>query len=170
MRRDERSSPRLLTALKGSWFWQTVCHTVCVTKHSSSLLFSCSHLLLSDTSLCFLSSLSSPWLRCCASVNPALPFSCLLHFLDPPLFFLPPVATSLADVTLRRLVYCCNKSSAPFISCHPCYRELEMCALSTPLSPLTATFPLYHQWADQIGAGPSHSVLDKWKVAVREDL
>lgn len=45
-----------------------------------------------------------------------------------------------------------------------------MCAVSSPLSPLTATSPLHHRRADQIGTGPSNSVLDKWKVAASEDL
>lgn len=45
----------------------------------------------------------------------------------------------------------------------------EKCTLPlVPCVPLTATFPLYHWRAHQIGTGPSHSLLDKWKLAVCE--
>lgn len=51
-----------------------------------------------------------------------------------------------------------------------CVTENLNCALSplspSSLSPLTATSPLYHRRADQIGTGPSQSELDKWKVAM----
>lgn len=86
------------------------------------------------------------------------------------LFFSSPCRHFCCPCQLCRLVHCCNKSATPFISCHRCYKELEMCALPSPLSPLTATSPLYHWRADQIGTGPSHSVLDKWKVAMSENL
>lgn len=103
---------------------------------SSSILLNC---LLSAI-------LSSPHLLSCTSIfqHPGTPFSCCLFFI------FSPCRHFCCQCQLCCLVYCCNKSSAPFISCHLCCRELDMCALSSPLSPLTATSPLYHRPADQI--------------------
>lgn len=77
-----------------------------------------------------------------------------------------PVATSLTDVSGAALCIDATNQAA-HSSRVICVTDSWKCALvSSPLSPLTATSPLCHRQTDQIGTGPSHTVVDKWKVAV----
>lgn len=65
---------------------------------------------------------------------------------------LPPmsVLTVWSRVLMRRI-------RRPIHPVSWCYRSLETRAVSSPLFPLTATSPLHHRQADQIGTGPSNS-------------
>lgn len=82
-------------------------------------------------------------------------------------FFLP-FAQSSCQRQLCRLVYCCDKSSAPFICCQRCYRGLEVCALFSHVATDSqlSTFII----PEQIRTGPSNPVLDKRKEAGCEDV
>lgn len=64
-------------------------------------------------------------------------------------FFLSPCRHFYCQCQLCCLVYCCDKSSTPFISCHLCYREVEMCSLS-PLLCLHWQTPLHFIIGEQI--------------------
>lgn len=95
----------------------------------------------------------------------ALPFLAGLFFYFFPLSpLLLPMSVVLSRVLLRQIRHSIHLVSSVL------QRSGNVRSLFPPLSPLTATSPLYHWRADQIGTGPSHSVLDEWKVAMSEDL
>lgn len=87
----------------------------------------------------------SPWSPTPSFLLHVSLFFCLSPILSP--MSVPTVSSRVLMRQIRRPI-------------HPVswrYRSLETHAVSSPLFPLTATFPLHHRQADQIGTVPSNS-------------